>query len=45
MTHAEQYEEEVFDEEYYVEEEQEDFRSDYERRWWDYTYYEDSRFL
>ena len=20
-------------------------RSDYERRWWDFTYYEDSRFL
>ena len=45
MTHAEQYEEEVFDEECYEEEEQEDFRSDYERRWWDNSFYEDPRFL
>ena len=34
--------EQYYEEEYY---EQTDDRSDYERRWWDYTYYEDSRFL
>ena len=33
---------EVNEEEYY---EETDERSDYERRWWDSTYYEDSRFL
>ena len=44
MTHAEQYEEEVFEEEYYEEEER-DERCIYEQRWWDYSYYEDARFL
>lgn len=42
MIHEQYYEEEHYEEEYY---EQTDDRSDYERRWWDYTYYEDSRFL
>ena len=42
MTHAEYYEEEVFEEEYY---EEVDDRCIYEQRWWDYSYYEDARFL
>ena len=42
MIHEQYYEEEYYEEEYY---EQTDDRSDYERRWWDYGYYEDARFL
>ncbi len=42
MTHEQYYEEEVFEEEYY---EQEDDRCTYEQRWWDYSFYEDTRFL
>jgi hypothetical protein len=42
MIHKQYFEQEHYEEEYY---EQTDYRSDYERRWWDYTYYEDSRFL
>ena len=42
MTHAEYYEEEVFEEEYY---EQTDERTDYERRWWNSSFYEDPRFM
>ena len=42
MTHEQYYEEEVFEEEYY---EEVDERCIYERRWWDYTFYEDTRFL
>ena len=42
MIHEQYYEEEHYEQEYY---EQTDDRSDYERRWWDYGYYEDVRFL
>ena len=42
MIHDQYYEEEHYEQEYY---EQTDDRSDYERRWWDYGYYEDVRFL
>ena len=42
MTHAEQYEEEVFEEEYY---EQTDERCDYERHPLDSSYYVDARFM
>ena len=42
MIHEQYFEEEYYEEEYY---EQTDDRSDYERRWWDYGYYEDARFL
>ena len=42
MIHKQYFEEEYYEEEYY---EQTDDRSDYERRWWDYGYYEDARFL
>ena len=41
----EYYEEEYYEEEYHEEEEEIEYRSDYERRWWDYGYYEDARFL
>ena len=42
MTHAEYYEEEVFEEEYY---EEVDERCIYEHRWWDSSYYEDARWM
>ena len=42
MIHEQYYEEEYYEEEYY---EQTDDRSDYERRWWDYGYYEDARWM
>ena len=42
MIYTEYYEEEYYEEEYY---EQTDNRSDYERRWWDHTFYEDARFM
>ena len=42
MTHAEYYEQESFEEEYYAET---DERCVYEQRWYDSTYYEDARFL
>lgn len=42
MTQEEYYEEEYCEEEYY---EETDNRCDYERRWWDSTFYEDARFL
>ena len=42
MIHEQYYEEEHYEQEYY---EQTDDRSDYERRWWDYGYYEESRWM
>ena len=42
MIHEQYYEEEHYEQEYY---EQTDDRSDYERRWWDYGYYEDARWM
>jgi len=43
MTHSEYFEEEYYQEEYF--EQDDDRRCIYEQRWWDYTYYEDARFL
>ena len=42
-----QYYEEVFEEEYFEQEyyEDDDRRCTYEQRWWDYGYYQDTRFL
>jgi hypothetical protein len=51
MTHEQYYEEKVFEEEYYEQEyndpdeEYRDDRCTYEQRWWDYSYYQDARFL
>ena len=42
MIHEQYYEEEHYEQEYY---EQTDDRSDYERRWWDYGYYEEARWM
>ena len=42
MIHKQYFEEEYYEEEYY---EQTDDRSDYERRWWDYGYYEEARWM
>ena len=42
MIHEEYHEQETFEEEYY---EETDERCIYEQRWWDYSYYEDARFL
>ena len=42
MTHEQYYEEEYYEEEEY---EERDERCSYEQRWWDYSYYEDARFL
>ncbi len=42
MIHETYYEQQTFEEEYY---EETDERCDYERRWWDSSYYEDARFL
>ena len=44
MTHEQYYEQEVFEEEY-PDEEYRDDRCTYEQRWWDYSFYEDTRFL
>jgi hypothetical protein len=38
----EKYYEEYYEEEYY---EERDERCSYERRWWDYSYYQDARML
>ena len=45
MIHEEYYEEEYYEEEYYEERDERDERCIYEQRWWDYTFYEDTRFL
>ena len=42
MTHEQYYEQEIFEEEYY---EEDDDRCTYEQRWWDYSFYQDARFL
>ena len=42
MIHEEYYEEEYYEEEEY---EERDERCSYERRWWDYSYYQDARWL
>ena len=42
MTHEQYKEQEIFEEEYYKED---DDRCTYEQRWWDYSFYEDTRFL
>jgi len=42
MRQEEYYEEEYYEEEYC---EERDERCIYERRWWDYGYYEDARWL
>jgi len=42
MRHEEYYEEEYYEEEEY---EERDDRCIYEQRWWDYSYYEDARWL
>ena len=42
MTHEQYYEQEIFEEEYY---EEDDDRCIYEQRWWDYSFYQDARFL
>ena len=42
MIHEEYYEEEYYEEEEY---EERDERCSYERRWWDYSYYQDARML
>ena len=42
MIHEEYYEEEYYEEEEY---EELDERCSYEQRWWDYGYYQDTRFL
>ena len=44
MTHEQYYEQEVFEEEYYEQDDRDD-RCTYEQRWWDYSYYQDARFL
>ena len=44
MIHEEYYEEEYYEEEY-EERDERDERCIYEQRWWDYSYYEDTRFL
>ena len=42
MIHEQYYEEVYYEEEYY---EETDERCDYERRWWDFSYYEDARWM
>ena len=42
MIHEQYYEEEHYEQEYY---EETDERCDYERRWWDYGYYEEARWM
>jgi hypothetical protein len=42
MRHEEYYEEEYYEEEEY---EERDERCIYEQRWWDYSYYEDARWM
>ena len=44
MRHEQYYEEEYYEEEY-EERDERDERCIYEQRWWDYTFYEDTRFL
>ena len=48
MTHEQYYEQEYYEEEEYFEQEyyeDDDRRCTYEQRWWDYSYYQDTRFL
>ena len=44
MRHEQYYEEEYYEEEY-EERDERDERCIYEQRWWDYTFYEDTRFI
>ena len=45
MIQEEYYEEEYYEEEEYEERDERDERCSYERRWWDYSYYQDARML